>query len=339
MAEFGNAVDLGNAIARRIQWRIEIMSNHRARYGRFTGTAGLLALAFVSLSGIAMADSGDATSATGSATYSYQTLDYPGSSQTIFWGINDFGELGGQYAINGGVAHAMVYRHGHFELLDPAALGTYFSAAGGPNDLGATYGGYADASGAQHGFVLRGTHLETVDFPGHLNSNVDGYNEFGTILGVYWDADGAYHGILRRGHGWDTPFDVAGSAETYPLGINDLGESVGYWDTNPKAPVPQGFYRDANGKISMLNVPNAANTVAFAINDVGQIAGYYWSGNGPMHAFVESHGKFQTLDMPGAADTAATTINNFGAVSGYYIDTKGQQHGFIATPKSADHQN
>jgi uncharacterized membrane protein len=329
MAQYGTYLDPGNAIARHIQERIDIMSNHRATYGRLTRAAGLLALACTSLAGTAVA--GDAAVTAGK--YSYQTLDYPGSSQTIFWGINDFGELAGQYAVNGGTAHAFAYRHGRFELLDPAALGTYFSAAGGPNDLGATYGAYADATGAQHGFVLRGNHLETVDFPGHLNSNADGYNEFGTLLGVYWDADGAFHGILRRGKGWDTPFDVAGSAETYPLGLNDLNESVGYWDTNPKAPVPHGFYRDGNGKITQLDVPGADNTVAFAINDVGQIAGYYWSGAGPMHSFVESNGKFASFDFPGAIDTAATTINNFGVVSGYYIDANHQQHGFVATPK------
>ncbi|WP_430390670.1 hypothetical protein [Dyella sp. 20L07] len=313
------------------------MSNHRATYGRLTRAAGALAVTFASLTGIVMAEPGVPASNNSSATYSYQTLDYPGSSQTIFWGINDFGELAGQFAMNGGTAHAMVYRRGRFELLDPAALGTYFSAAGGPNDLGATYGGYADASGTQHGFVLRGNHFETVDFPGHLNSNVDGYNEFGTILGVYWDTDGAFHGILRRGHGWDTPFDVAGAAETYPLGINDLGQSVGYWDTNPASPAPHGFYRDENGKITMLDVPNTPNTVAFAINDVGQIAGYYWDTAGTIHAFVETQGKFQTLDMPGASDTLATTINNFGVVSGEYFDATGQRHGFIATPKTSGH--
>lgn len=305
------------------------MSNHRATHGRLTRAMGLLALAVAGSLGSAMA--------AGSPTYNYQSLDYPGSSQTIFWGINDFGELAGQYATNGGVAHAMVYRRGRFELLDPAALGTYFSAAGGPNDMGVTYGAYADAAGIQHGFVYRGHRLETVDFPGHRNSNVDGINEFGVILGVYWEADGVFHGIVRHGHGWDTPFDVAGAVDTYPLGLNDLGQSVGYWDTNPAAPVPHGFFRDAEGRITMLNVPDATATVAFAINDVGQVAGYYWDAKGAIHSFVKTQDRFQTLDMPGAVATFATTINNFGAVSGDYQDASGHRHGFIATPSSTGH--
>ena len=180
--------------------------------------------------------------------------------------------------------------------------------------------------------MLRGHHLEKEDFPGHLNSNVDGINKFGTILGVYWDADKVFHGVLRVGRDSDLPIDVPGAVDTYPLGLNDSGESVGYWDTNPAAPVPHGFYRDVKGKITTLDVPGALSTVAFAINNVGQIAGYYWDAHGAIHSFIETNGQFQTLDMPGAASTFITTINNFGAVSGDYRDAAGQRHGFIATP-------
>lgn len=301
------------------------MSNHRATNGRLTRVATFLAFALAGLSGAAMADN-----TVSPASYTYQTLDYPHSSQTIYWGINDFGELAGQYEINGGTAHAMAYRHGRFELLDPAALGTYFSAAGGPNDLGATFGGYADATGIQHGFIIQGNRLTTVDFAGHLNSNVDGVNDFGVILGVTWEADGIYHGILREGHA-DTAFDVSGARDTYPLGINDSGESVGYWDGADGT--VHGFYRDARGQISLLNVPGAAGTVAMAINDVGQVAGYWFDAAGGIHSFVETKGKFQTFDMPGAAATFATAINNFGVIAGEYLDTAGQRHGLVATPK------
>ena len=308
------------------------MSNYHATNGRLTRAAGFLALAYAGLSGTAMAGAAAAAPAASPAAYSYQSLDYPGSSQTIFWGINDFGELAGQTIVNGGDAHAIVYRHGHFELLDPEKLGTYFSAAGGPNDLGVTYGAYADASGAQHGFVLRRNNLETVDFPGHLNSNVDGINLFNVILGVYWDADKLFHGVIRSPGGRDTLFDVAGAVETYPLGLNDAGESIGYWDTDPKGAV-HGFYREANGTITTLDVPGALATIAFAINDVGQIAGYYFDTSGVIHSFIKTRGQYQTLDMPGAKGTLVTTINNFGAVSGEYLDATGHRHGFVGTPQ------
>jgi uncharacterized membrane protein len=337
------------------------MSHPCLSYGRLTTVSGILALAFAGFSTAAGFGAGAASpsasvetacsranartpaalpeksckgtpsAASGSrqSTYSYQTLDYPGASQTIFWGLNDFNELAGQYSIAGGTAHAMTYRYGRFEPLDPERLGQYFSAAGGPTDVGATFGGYADASGLQHGFVIRRGQFETVDFPSHLNSNVDGVNLFRTILGVYWDADGIFHGVLRH-DGKDTPVDVPGAVDTYPLGINDEGESVGFWDTNPS--LVNGFYRSANGQFSILNVPDASRTVAFAINNRGQIAGYFRSTSGAIHGFLKTGMKFQDIDMPGAAVTVVTAINNSGSVAGYYVDTAGNDHGFLATP-------
>lgn len=309
------------------------MSNHRSTHARLTRAAALIALAFA---GTAMADTPASQACNGclnghQTTYKYQTLDVPGSSQTIFWGINDFGELAGQFEINGATAHAMAYRRGHFEPLDPkGALGAGFSASGGPTDSGATYGGYADAAGRQHGFVLQGNHLKVVDFPGHLNANVDGLNEFGAIAGVYWDADGVYHGVLRRGSGFDTNIDVPGAHDTYPLGINASGDVVGYWDAGTAA--THGFYRSANGKITTVDMPGATATVLFAVNDVGQTAGYYADASGAIHGFVQQNGKTQTLDMPGALATIATAINNFGVVAGETVDATGQRHGMVATP-------
>jgi hypothetical protein len=154
---------------------------------------------------------------------------------------------------------------------------------------------------------------------------------FGAMTGVYWEADGIYHGILRR-DGHDTPFDVAGARDTYPLGINAEGEIVGYWDVKPG--VSHGFYRSASGLIFSLDVPNAGSggTTAFAINDVGQASGYYVDTSGLIHGFVQTRGQFQNLDVPGATATIATAINNHGVVVGEYFDTTGKRHGFVATP-------
>jgi uncharacterized membrane protein len=265
-------------------------------------------------------------------TYTYQTLDYPGAVGTIFWGMDDFGNLAGQYNMTGHPGHAMAYRNGRFESLDPGGLfGDNFSAAGGPNDFGTLFGGYADAQALQHGFLIQRSRAQTVDFPGHLNSNVDGVNVLGAMAGVYWDADGVYHGIVRW-NGHDTPFDVAGARDTYPLGISATGEIVGYWDVT--AATMHGFYRSANGLMFSLDVPGAGpgGTAAFAINDVGQVAGYYADAAGLIHGFIQTRGQFLTLDAPNAAATIATAMNNFGVVAGEYVDTAGKRHGFVATP-------
>ena len=263
-------------------------------------------------------------------SYAFQTLDYPGASSTIIWGLDDFGGLAGQYAVAGGTAHAMTWRHGRFQPLEPDKLGTYFSAAGGPDDEGTTFGGYADAAGVQHGFVIRRGRFETVDFPGHLNSNVDALDGFDTILGVYWDADGIYHGMLSR-NGNETPINVAGARDTYPLGLNSKGDSVGYWDADGS--VTHGYVRRANGQIATLDVPDAAATVAFGINDRSEVAGYYTDASGALHGFVKTGSQIQRIDVPGAVATIVTALNNCGSLAGEYFDAGGVRHGFLATLK------
>lgn len=312
------------------------MPNHIFSRRRLALLTGLLALAFAGSSAAAGFGT-DATAGkrtpeavpTGQGhTYSYQTLDYPGAAQTIFWGMDDFGGLAGQYTIAGDVAHAMVYRHGKFQPLAPDMLGAHFSAAGGPNDAGTTFGGYADASGVQHGFTLRRGRFETVDFPGHLNSNVDAVDGCETILGVYWDADKIFHGMLSR-NGNQTPIDVDGARDTYPLGINSKGDSVGYWDTD--GVVTHGYVRRADGRIDTLDVPDAARTTAFAINDRGQVAGFFMDTAGALHGFVKTGQHFQQLDVPGGVATIVTALNNWGSVAGEYFDAGGVRHGFMAT--------
>src|SRR5579864_3129820 len=126
------------------------MPNHCLSYGRHTTVSGILALVFAGFSTAAGFGAGaaspsasvetacsranartpaalpeksckgtpSAASGSSQSTYSYQALDYPGPSPTIFWGLNDSTALAGQSKIAGGTAHAMTYRYGPFEPLD-----------------------------------------------------------------------------------------------------------------------------------------------------------------------------------------------------------------------------
>lgn len=314
------------------------MANQTSSSRRLALVAGLVAVAFAGSSAAAGfgvdATAGKRTPEAVPAglghSYSYQTLDFPGATQTIIWGLNDFGEMAGQYTMPGSVAHAMAYRHGKFQALAPEMLGTNFSAAGGPTDEGTTFGGYADVSGVQHGFTIHKGKFETVDFAGHVNSNVDAVDGCDTILGVYWDADGIFHGMLSR-NGNQTPIDVDGARDTYPLGLNSKGDSVGYWDAD--GVVTHGYVRRADGRIATLDVPDAARTAAFAINDRGQVAGYFMDTSGRLHGFVKTGQQFQHLDVPGAVATIVTALNNWGSVAGEYFDASGVRHGFLAILK------
>ena len=299
---------------------------------RLAQAASFVVIALAASAGAVAADS---DSANPTPSYTIQTLDYPGASGTIFWGLNDFGELGGEYHRPGFPPHAMIYRHGQFESLDPSGLfGDRFSAAGTPTDLGTLIADYADTSGLQHGVVIQQWgEVEPFDVAGHLNANVDGMNIFGEIAGVYWDTDGVYHGVARR-WGRDVLFDFAGAYDTYPLGINNASEIVGYWNTARKGQW-HGFHRSANGKLTQIDAPNAGplGTVTIGINDVGQTVGYYADAANHYHSFILAHGQYQYLDVAGAVHTFANSINNFGVIAGYYYDASFKQHGFIATPQ------
>jgi len=123
------------------------MSNHRATYGRLTRAAGLLALAFAGLTGVAMAD-GNAESVT---TYTYQTLDVPGSIATVALGINDVGQIAGYWFDSVGHIHSFVQSQGKYATFDmPGAANTYATAI---NNFGVVAGEWQDTSGHRHGMV------------------------------------------------------------------------------------------------------------------------------------------------------------------------------------------
>src|SRR5579859_2323988 len=63
------------------------------------------------LAALALTAGAAAAPAAAEVGYDYQTLDYPGATGTIFWGIDDFGNLAGQYNMSGHPGHAMAYRH------------------------------------------------------------------------------------------------------------------------------------------------------------------------------------------------------------------------------------
>jgi len=82
----------------------------------------------------------------------YTTIDVPGSTGTIAYGINNSGEIVGEYFVGGGVTpHGFLYSEGIFTPLDvPGAISTY---ASGINDAGEIVGSYTDANFGLHGFL------------------------------------------------------------------------------------------------------------------------------------------------------------------------------------------
>jgi uncharacterized membrane protein len=132
------------------------------------------------------------------------------------------------------------------------------------------------------------------------------------------------HGFLDTG-GSFTTIDFPGGGDTNPIGINNSGQIVGYYDD---ASGIHGFL-DTAGSFTTIDFPGAYRTFAEGINNSGQIVGIYYmtplsSGQG----FLDTGGSFTTIDYPGASFSGASGINDSGQILGEF----GGSHGYLATP-------
>src|SRR5271156_3290256 len=110
------------------------------------------------------------------------TVSYPGATGTYPNGINNHGEIVGNYADSGGVFHGFTLLNGQYTALNvPGAAGTY---AGGINDSREIVGAYVQ-SGTVHGFTFDGTTYSTIDFPGSDYTAANSINNLGEIVGIY----------------------------------------------------------------------------------------------------------------------------------------------------------
>ena len=90
-------------------------------------------------------------SSASAAPYTFTTLDFPGASSTLAFGINNAGQVVGRFSDSSGGRHGFINTGGTFTTLDvPGASRTN---AFGINDAGQVVGFFADSSSVFHGFV------------------------------------------------------------------------------------------------------------------------------------------------------------------------------------------
>jgi uncharacterized membrane protein len=216
------------------------------------------------------------------------TVDVPGAAITSVWGINNRGQVVGNY-------------------VDPGAV---------PGPAGEI------SSDMAHIFVRdRDGRITTVDVPFPNLRGVGDINDRGQLVGTYIDAAGGVRGFRREPDGKFTPIDVPG-AGTLPLGINNQGQVVGiYGDegtvNNPDGSYPRyrvhGFLWD-EGRVTKVDVSGSVLTYAFGVNNRGQITGGYYDTTGTQRGFVFERGRYRTIAPPGRAENAAWGINDRGEI-------------------------
>jgi probable HAF family extracellular repeat protein len=144
--------------------------------------------------------------------YTYTTIDNPLVNSIQAFGINDAGQVVGQYT-SGSDTHSFLYSGGVFTPIDdPLGIGGTFATD--INDAGQIVGYYVDANGRYHGFLYDPNAgvfppYFTLNYPSTSDRTfAQGINDAGQIVGYYENATGN-HGFLLSGG--DRPLGSAGN--------------------------------------------------------------------------------------------------------------------------------
>jgi probable HAF family extracellular repeat protein len=105
---------------------------------------------------------------------------------TVAFGINDPGQIVGDYVDTDGTRHGFLLSGGVYTTLDPP--GSSFTVAEGINNAGVIVGTYIDADG-QHGFVFSRNVYTRIDVPNSTGTAVLSINARGEIVGFYGTSD------------------------------------------------------------------------------------------------------------------------------------------------------
>jgi hypothetical protein len=281
--------------------------------------------------------------------------------------VNALNALG---AVSGSVRDANGYDHpyirdpnGYFITINfPGLLG---GNGGGINLVGAAVGNYLNLTDDNSLFrhyhaYLRSPNGAITKFDPVGSANTDipngAINDWGAITGDYWVCAPDFssctvHGFVRAPSGVITSFDVPGAGAdgynlqgTFPQGINDLGEIVGYYEDANN--VNHGFVRSATGVITTFDAPGACGaaappagcayngTFAYGINSLGAVVGQYWDENTVPHGFLRAaNGSINKFDVPRAGYlTLPVSINAWGLITGYAYDANFVVHGLLVKP-------
>jgi probable HAF family extracellular repeat protein len=209
----------------------------------------------------------------------YTTLDAPGAF-TFASDINASGQIVGTYNSAGGPYHGFLYSGGTYTTLDdPSASTSVFGGthALGINDAGQIVGQFDNATG-RHGFFYNGGNFTTLDVsdPSARAGSTEaiGINASGQIVGDYIDSGGTRHGFLYSGGTYTTlndPFAINGDSSstngTFALGINNLGQIVGYYYGSGST--QHGFIYSGGRYITIDDPLAAKGTIATGIKQSG----------------------------------------------------------------------
>jgi probable HAF family extracellular repeat protein len=249
-------------------------------------------------------------------TVPYVTINYPGSTSTIAYAVNNSGDIVGGYVVNG-QGYGFLYSGGKFRSLNPP--GGTAADASGINDEGDIVGGYEpNGTTKEYSFLLKAGVYSNIIYPGATNTFANTINNQGDIVGNYDDRSNTQHGFLYSG-GVYTDIDPPGSVHTLVGGNNSLGEIVGIYCVSPCTTFQAFTYLD--GTYSNLSLPSLVELSG--VNSEGDIVGNWEpsSGVGEDFFYNATTQAFVPFDIDGSTDTSALGINDNCAMVGFYLNS------------------
>lgn len=150
--------------------------------GSFTVSGSLYEKAFVNSGGVAT------------------PLDIPRAKASTGYGINNLGEIVGNYTEIGTGRGRGFYRAPDGTVTAPIEpRGSTFAFISHINDNGIIVGRYTTTDGVRHGLVLKMPHsFLSFDYPGATFTSVSGINNQGYVTGRFQGADGLFHSYLGQ---------------------------------------------------------------------------------------------------------------------------------------------
>lgn len=253
-------------------------------------------------------------------------LNIAGATQIIANGINDHGQIVGQFGDQNGGVHGFVWEADSVSQVDypgMSAINLYKI-----NNLGQFVGSIKDPNGAVHGFFFdRGSFSPPLTYPGAGATYAYGINDRGEIAGTCYAA-GQSHGFLFKAGRFHAP-NLLSAQQTAFQAINNSGQVAGVAvDLNGTHGVV--YLGNLGLFTSVFDFPDATVTYPQAINGCGQFGGQYTNPNGSGHAFVSLAGSLLTVTIPGAVSASILGINDRGQVCGNFIDANQAHHAYIA---------
>ena len=279
----------------------------------------------------------------------FTTIDFSGAVRTQPYGINNQGQVVGEYVDAASTSHGFLLDNGTYTTIDaPGGTSTWATDIDDHGRIvGISFGREAGTIAASVRGFLRDAQgaFTPLDAPAAPpppgrpelpTTQPFGINNLGQITGVFTDSEGILSFLLDDGvfTTIEAP-DAVGS--TLAIDVNDDGRIVGAYDVEG-----HGVLRDRRGNFTTIDHPDGVEeTVLTGINNRGQIVGAFSDRDEIVGRFNDlekaagSHGVlldesvFTQIDVPSAVLTTVNRISQRGPIVGMFINAGDVAHGYI----------